>query len=180
MTQYRAPGTGESGYPGLRPAQAGPAGLILGIAGAVFGALLTASPFLPWVTVSSQGIPILLPASSESWSALDEIEGVSHLPGYLALAAGVLALALSVAGLVIRDKRFAAAVAAPALLGLAAIGLFVQQMQSYQDKFKDDFVARLAQAVLDIHGALGLGWFLCLGASVVLLALSLAQAVRKA
>jgi hypothetical protein len=92
----------------------------------------------------------------------------------------VLTLIVAIAGLVTRNKRIAAAVALPALVGLAAAGLFVQQMQSYQDKFKDDFVARLAQAVMDIQGALGIGWFLCLGGSVVLLALSLAQAVRRA
>lgn len=179
MTQYRAPGVGESGYPGYAPAQSGRTGTILGIAGAITGACMVAAPFFPWVTVSSKGIPFLVPASSQRWSALDKIEGISPVPGYLALAAGVLALIVTIAGLVTRSKKIAAAVALPALLGLAAAGLFVQQMQSYQDKFKDDFVARLAQAVMNIQGALGIGWFLCLGGSVVLLALSLAQAVRR-
>jgi hypothetical protein len=154
--------------------------VILGIAGVITGACLVAAPFLPWVTVSSKGIPFLVPPSSQRWSALDEIEGISRVPGYLALAAGVLTLIVTITGLVTRSKRIATAAALPALLGLAAAGLFVQQMQSYQDKFKDDFIARLAQAVMDIQGALGIGWFLCLGGSVVLLALSLAQAVRRA
>jgi len=152
----------------------------LGIAGALTGVAMSAAPFLPWVTVSSKGLPFLVPASSERWSALDKIEGISQVPGYLALAAGVLAVLVTIAGLMTRNKKIATAAAIPALLGLAAAGLFVQQMQSYQDKFKDDVIARLAQAVMNIQGALGIGWFLCLGGSVVLLALSLAQAVRRA
>src|SRR6185436_7292168 len=140
---------GESGYPGYAPAQSGRTGTILGIAGALTGLVMTAAPFLPWVTVSSKGLPFLVPASSDRWSALDKIEGISPVPGYLALAAGVLTLIVTIAGIVTRSKKIATAAAIPALLGLAAAGLFVQQMQSYQDKFKDDVIARLAQAVMD-------------------------------
>jgi aspartate/methionine/tyrosine aminotransferase len=51
----------------------------LGVAGVLTGVAMTAAPFLPWVTVSSKGLPFLVPASSQRWSALDKIEGISYV-----------------------------------------------------------------------------------------------------
>lgn len=141
-------------------------------------AAVTAAPFLPWVRVSQQAF-LWIPAKSQSWTALDELPEIDNTAGYLALAAGVIGCALALAALVTGRKPLGIAGIVPGILGLASCALFVQQLQAYQDKVKNDVFARLAQAVLDIQGGLAVGWYLALACSVAMLLCSAGQMLRK-
>ncbi|MEO3783161.1 hypothetical protein ABGB12_07520 [Actinocorallia sp. B10E7] len=178
MTPPYTPGFGEQGYPRTAPASATPARRALAVASLLASASVAAAPFLPWVWVSQEAF-LLIPAQSQSWTAMDELAETSNAPGYLALAAGVLGLVLALAALITGRKPLGLAALAPGVLGTAACLLFVSEIQSYQDQMENDLLARLAQAVLDIRGGLDTGWYLALGGSVVLLLCGAGHLLRK-
>ncbi|WP_157963655.1 hypothetical protein [Actinocorallia populi] len=178
MTPPYTPGSGEQGYPRTAPASATPARRVLAAVSLLASAAVAVAPFLPWVWVSQKAF-LLIPAQSRSWTAMDELPETSSAPGYLALAAGVIGLALALAALATGRKPLGLAALAPGVLGAAACLLFVREVQSYQDQVQSDLIAQLAQAVLDIRGGLAAGWFLALGGSVVLLACGAGHLLRK-
>lgn len=178
MTPPYTPGFGEQGYPRTAPASATPVRRALAAVSLLASAAVAAAPFLPWVWATQEAF-LLIPAQSRSWTALDELPGMDNTPGHLALAAGVLGAVLALAALATGRKPLGLAALAPGVLGLAACLLFVQKAQAYQDQLKNDLIARLAQAVLDIQGGLGSGWFLALGGSLVLLACGAGHLARK-
>jgi hypothetical protein len=178
MTPPYTPGFGEQGYPRPTPASAVPARRALAVVSLLASAAVTAAPFLPWVWVSQEAF-LLIPAQSQSWTAMDELAETSSAPGYLALAAGILGLVLALAALTTGRKPLGLAAMAPGVLGTAACLLFVREIQSYPDQVANDLLARLAQAVLDIQGGLDFGWFLALGGSVVLLLCGAGHLLRK-
>lgn len=174
MTPPYKPGIGEQGYPRANPALARVlAGLSL-----LASLAVALAPFLPWVRVSQQAF-LWIPAQSQSWTAMDDLPEISNAPGYLALGAGAVGCVIAAAFLVTGRRALGIAGTLPAVAGLAACALFVQQLQAYQDKVKNDLLARLAQAVLDIQGGLAAGWFLALGGSAVLLVCSAGHLLRK-
>lgn len=175
MTQ---PYTTGAGYPPQMPASADSAARIWAGLGLIASLGVLSAPFLPWVQVSQKGF-LFIPAQSQSWTAMDKLPEINNVPGYLTIAAGVLGVIICGSALATGKRSIGLAGVIPGLLGLAACGLFVQQLQSYQDKVQNDLVARLAQAVLDIKGGLDTGWFLAIACSTVLLPVSLGQLVRR-